>query len=150
MKTQFRASFAKDLKNAKNKNARRHIKDTIEQIERAQTLQDMTGVKTLKGAGDYYRIRVGEYRLGIMLEGDTVVFVRCLDRKDIYRYFPFKADNSRMHRSRKLCGTVMRNVRRDPIERMRWELLQTPLRLTRNRCSIKLTVRWSRSIEHLG
>ena len=88
MKTQFRASFAKDLKNAKNKDVRRHIKDTIEQIERAQNLQELAGVKKLKGANDYYRIRVGEYRIGIVLEGDIVVFVRCLDRKEIYRYFP--------------------------------------------------------------
>jgi mRNA interferase RelE/StbE len=65
-----------------------HIKDTIEQIERAQSLQDLTGVKKLKGVGDYYRIRVGEYRIGIILRGETAVFVRCLDGKEVYRYFP--------------------------------------------------------------
>ena len=88
MKTEFRASFAKDLRSIKNKDARRHIKDAIEQSERAQSLQGITGVKKLKGVGDYYRMGVGEYRIGIILKGDTVVFVRCLDRKDIYRHFP--------------------------------------------------------------
>lgn len=88
MKTEFRGSFAKDLKNIKNKDVRQHIKDTIERVERSRSLQDLTGVKKLKGAGDYYRIRVGEYRVGIIFKGDTVVFVRCLDRKEIYRYFP--------------------------------------------------------------
>lgn len=88
MKTEFKASFAKDLKNIKNKDALRHIKDTIEQIDRAQSLQNLTGVKKLKGVGNYFRIRVGEYRIGMILKGDTVAFVRCLDRKEIYRYFP--------------------------------------------------------------
>lgn len=36
----------------------------------------------------YYRIRVGDYRLGLALEGDTVILVRFLHRKEIYRYFP--------------------------------------------------------------
>jgi mRNA interferase RelE/StbE len=88
VKTEFRASFAKDLKNIKNKDVLRHIKDTIEQVERAQSLQDLTGVKKLKGVGDYYRIRVGEYRIGLILNGGAAVFVRCLDRKEVYRYFP--------------------------------------------------------------
>lgn len=40
------------------------------------------------GRGAYYRIRVGDYRLGLEVEGDVVVFVRCLHRRDMYRYFP--------------------------------------------------------------
>lgn len=88
MKTEFKASFARDLKNVKSNDVRRQIKDTIEQIELAQSMRDLTGVKKLRGAGDYYRIRVGEYRIGMILRGDVVVFIRCLDRKEIYRYFP--------------------------------------------------------------
>jgi mRNA interferase RelE/StbE len=45
-------------------------------------------VTRLRGEGDFYRIRVGDHRIGILLEGETVVFVRCLNRRDIYRYFP--------------------------------------------------------------
>lgn len=33
-------------------------------------------------------MRVGEFRIGITVKQDTVVFVRCLDRKEIYKYFP--------------------------------------------------------------
>ena len=88
MKTEFKASFAKDLKSVQSKAVKRHVKDTIEQIERAQGIREVTRVRKLRGAGDYYRIRVGDYRIGVILRGDTVVFVRCLDRKEIYRYFP--------------------------------------------------------------
>lgn len=40
------------------------------------------------GSGDYYRLRVGDYRIGLEIEGEIIVFVRCLHRRDIYRYFP--------------------------------------------------------------
>jgi mRNA interferase RelE/StbE len=85
---QFRASFAKDLRNIKNKDLLKRIKETIEQVEKAQSSQDITNLKKLKGGSNYYRIRVGEYRIGLLVESDTVTFVRCLNRKEIYRYFP--------------------------------------------------------------
>ncbi|MBP1468695.1 type II toxin-antitoxin system RelE/ParE family toxin [Candidatus Chloroploca sp. M-50] len=36
----------------------------------------------------YYRIRIGDYRLGLFVEDDTITVVRFLHRRDIYRYFP--------------------------------------------------------------
>lgn len=88
MNVEFRASFAKDLKNISNKDLLRRVRETIEEIELAHSLKDVSGLKKLKAAGSYYRIRVGEYRIGLILTGGTLVFVRCLDRKEIYRYFP--------------------------------------------------------------
>lgn len=40
------------------------------------------------GAKGHYRIRVGEYRIGVRIMGDMVTFVRVLERKDLYKYFP--------------------------------------------------------------
>ncbi len=88
MKTQFRTSIARDLRGIKNKEILNRIKETIEQVEKAQTTQDITNLKKLKGGSNYYRIRVGEYRIGLIIEGDTATFVRCLNRKEIYRFFP--------------------------------------------------------------
>lgn len=88
MNVEFRASFAKDLKKIRNKDLLKRARETIEEIELAHSLQDISGLKKLTSAGKYYRIRVGEYRIGLILRDDTFVFVRCLDRKEIYRYFP--------------------------------------------------------------
>ena len=33
-------------------------------------------------------MRIGDYRLGAALEGDALVLVRFLHRRDIYRFFP--------------------------------------------------------------
>ena len=60
----------------------------IGQVEQAETLLDVASLEKLKGGGEYYRIRIGNYRVGLKLENNTAVFVRFLHRKDIYRYFP--------------------------------------------------------------
>lgn len=88
MNVQFRASFSKDLRNIKNKNLLDRIKEVIEHIEKAQNLQDISNLKKLKGRNIYYRVRVGDYRIGLTIENNTLAFVRCLNRKEIYRYFP--------------------------------------------------------------
>ena len=88
MKVEFRSSFAKDLRHSKNKELLSRIKQTIEQVEQAQSQAEIASLKRLKGGNHYYRIRVGEIRLGLIIEGDTATFVRCLNRKEIYRFFP--------------------------------------------------------------
>lgn len=88
MKVEFKASFARDLKKIKDKSLRARVKELIEVVEQAQGLQEIEGLRKLRGDAGYYRIRMGEYRLGLLIEGDTVTFVRFLHRKDIYRYFP--------------------------------------------------------------
>ena len=42
----------------------------------------------MQGGGRYYRIRVGDRRLGLSIMDNIVVFVRCLNRSEIYKNFP--------------------------------------------------------------
>lgn len=88
MKVEFRESFAKDLKNIKEKGLMTRIREVIESVERAESLTELANLKKLKGGGNFFRVRVGDYRLGLALENDCIIFVRCLNRKDIYKYFP--------------------------------------------------------------
>ena len=88
MNVQFKDSFVKDLRKVKDKAALKRVKEVIEQAEQARSLQDVTNLKKLKGGRNYYRIRVGEFRIGLIFEGEEITFVRCLSRKEIYRYFP--------------------------------------------------------------
>ena len=64
------------------------IQDAIEHVENAEKLNEVSNPKKLKGDGDYYRIRLGDYRIGIKMNDGIVCFVRILHRKEIYRYFP--------------------------------------------------------------
>lgn len=88
MKVEFKESFLKDLKAVKDKSVLAKVKASIEAAEQADSLDNITNLKKMRGASDYFRIRLGDFRLGIKLEGDTLVFIRFLNRKDIYRYFP--------------------------------------------------------------
>jgi mRNA interferase RelE/StbE len=88
VKIEFRESFAKDLKGVKDKSLLNRAKGLIESVENADSLAGISNLKKLKGGGNYFRLRVGDYRIGIALENDIVIFVRFLNRKDIYKYFP--------------------------------------------------------------
>jgi mRNA interferase RelE/StbE len=89
VKTEFRESFVRDLKRLKVKTVFGQVKAAIEQVEQAATLQEVSRLKRLTGSGgNYYRIRIGDYRLGLVVENDMAIFVRCLSRKEIYRFFP--------------------------------------------------------------
>jgi mRNA interferase RelE/StbE len=59
-------------------------------VESVDNLSQIPNLKKLKGQKNkvYYRSRMGNYRVGLVIKQDTVVFVCFLDRKEIYRYFP--------------------------------------------------------------
>lgn len=88
MNVEFRKSFEKDLGSIQDVVLLQRIRTVIEEAETAEKLNEVTNIKKLKGGGAYYRIRVGDYRIGIAVNEDTVIFVRVLHRKDVYRYFP--------------------------------------------------------------
>lgn len=88
MKVAFRESFLRDLRAIKDQSVLRRIREVIDNVEQADKPTDISNLKKLRGEGQYYRIRIGEHRLGLKIEADTVSFVRVLNRKDIYRYFP--------------------------------------------------------------
>jgi mRNA interferase RelE/StbE len=88
VKTAFRESFVKDLKAIKDRALLKRVKAAIEAIEAAGSLAELTNVKKLKGSKNYFRQRIGDYRLGLTVADDTIVLVRILNRKDVYKYFP--------------------------------------------------------------
>ena len=86
MKATFLRSFARDLRGIRDRSVGERIREAIELVEHAQRLNEVAGVKRLSGATGYYRIRVGDYRIGLALEEDMVTFVRVLHRREIYRW----------------------------------------------------------------
>jgi mRNA interferase RelE/StbE len=88
MKSVYAKSFIKDLKKLRSTPVFERIKElAFETIPNASTLDKVPNVKQLKQAHYAYRIRIGDYRLGFTVDGETVVFKRVLHRKEIYRYF---------------------------------------------------------------
>jgi len=88
LRVKYRTTFLNDLKSLRDKRMRTRIGSAIERVERAASLDEVPGVKRLHASGPYYRLRIGDYRLGFYVVGDVVTFVHALPRRDIYRHFP--------------------------------------------------------------
>ncbi|HNT76065.1 MAG TPA: type II toxin-antitoxin system RelE/ParE family toxin [Anaerolineae bacterium] len=88
MKVAFEASFARDLKRIRDKLLLQRVQQTIEAIKLAPGIGSVSELKKMQGYDTFYRVRLGDYRIGIEIVDDQVIFVRFLHRKDVYRYFP--------------------------------------------------------------
>jgi mRNA interferase RelE/StbE len=81
-------SFEKDFKKAGNVKLKSKLHAVLTNIQEASKLSHINNLKKLKGTTDFYRIRLGDYRIGLIINKNEVELIRFLHRKDIYRYFP--------------------------------------------------------------
>jgi mRNA interferase RelE/StbE len=88
VKVDFSRTFEKDLEAVVDPKVLARLDKAIDEVRQAKQLTAVRNVKRLLGRQGYYRIRVGNFRIGLEIAGGTVIFLRCLDRKDIYRHFP--------------------------------------------------------------
>ena len=89
MTVEFKKIFAKDLnKRSDDRKLLDKAKQIIEHVEQSDNISQISNLKKLKAHGNYYRIRSGDYRIGLIIEDNTVTFVRLLHRSEIFRYFP--------------------------------------------------------------
>ena len=88
MKVDPGRGFIRDLRRIRSSELRQRVLRKIEELEAASAITDVRGVIKMTGEGPYYRIRIGEYRLGIAAEGDEATLLRFLHRSEIYDFFP--------------------------------------------------------------
>lgn len=88
MKTSFLRKFLKDIDDLPDQPTRERLAVLIEAIEAAADLSQIQNLKKLSGHRNAYRIRMGDYRIGLFIEGDAVEFARVVHRKTIYDVFP--------------------------------------------------------------
>ncbi len=86
---EFDKSFEKSLIKVKEKALFNKIESLIETIEKAEKISEIKNVKKLTGFKNYYRIRIGDFRLGFeKINDNTTRFITVARRKDIYSIFP--------------------------------------------------------------
>ena len=88
MKIEFLNRFYKDLDKISSQKINKQIASVIVEVENAETITKIRNVKKLKNSKIAYRIRIGDYRIGLYFEHNTVEFARIAHRKDIYKVFP--------------------------------------------------------------
>ena len=89
MIVEFDKSFDKSLDKIKDVSLFPRIEKIILTIEKAQSISEIQNVRKLVGFKAYYRIRIGDYRLGFeKINDETIRFIIISHRKDIYKLFP--------------------------------------------------------------
>jgi len=89
MIVQFDKSFDKSLKKISDKKILAKLKEIIIELEESTSILQVANIVKLTGYKNYYRIRIGDYRLGIELIDEVKIrLILVAHRKEIYRKFP--------------------------------------------------------------
>ncbi len=85
----YHSKFKKDLQKIKAKKLKIALLDKINELKEISSLEQLSNLKKLSGHPNAYRIRIGNYRLGLFLEDkQTLRLQRFVKRNDIYKLFP--------------------------------------------------------------
>ena len=88
MKILYERTFYQDLSKLSDNNINNRIIALIELLKKSEDISKLPSIKKITGYSDYYRIRIGDYRLGIKYNNNQITLIRFLHRKEIYRTFP--------------------------------------------------------------
>jgi mRNA interferase RelE/StbE len=68
------------------------VREILDKIEKAETFKnidiDIKRMEGQKADENYYRVRVGQYRIGIEVIDPKVIIITILSRGDVYKKFP--------------------------------------------------------------
>jgi mRNA interferase RelE/StbE len=89
MIVEFDKSFYKSLDQISNPILLKRLEQIIIHLETTSSLHELSNIKKLTGFTNYFRIRIGDYRLGFeSIDRNTIRLIIIAHRKDIYKIFP--------------------------------------------------------------
>ena len=80
--------FEKDTEKELSPKMQLRLADIIEELQKVSKPSEINNIKKLKGFKSAYRIKMGNSRIGFILEDNLIKLSRIMNRKEIYRYFP--------------------------------------------------------------
>ena len=89
MQTELTKNFQKEVKKQPTSVALAVAK-AIRAIQVASTFSEIPNFKSLKGYRNYYRVRVGDYRIGLLWDGKGFLVETVGSRGDFYKTYPPK------------------------------------------------------------
>lgn len=89
MEPLYRKAFLKDLKKLKGQPIYDQVFElAFTTLPTVTDLREVSNVKAMTGYPYRYRVRLGDYRVGIEVRGNNIEMIRVLHRREFYRYFP--------------------------------------------------------------
>ena len=87
MRVELTKRFAKELDKLPRK-IQLKVVEVLENLDEADSLSDIEDFKALSGYNNFYRIKLGQYRIGLFLNGETFLVERIGVRGDFYKSYP--------------------------------------------------------------
>lgn len=84
----YKKTFLKDLARVHPDYRERIEALVFEKIPASENLFAGFDLRKIRGYQDYYRIRVGQYRIGCRIQDGVLTFYRVKSREEIYSVFP--------------------------------------------------------------
>ena len=88
MQIEITSKFRKQINDCRDKQLRSKVLSIIDQVIAVDNMNGFNNLKKLTGYKNSYRIRMGNYRIGVLIDNNVVVFAAFDHRSDIYKYFP--------------------------------------------------------------
>ena len=88
MKFEFTRKFDAQIDRLRDEKLKQEIAAAVKSVITAKALHEIPNLKKLSGFKTAFRIRTGNYRIGVLYQNGIVYFVAFAHRKDIYKQFP--------------------------------------------------------------
>lgn len=88
MKIIFLSHFSKDIDKLRLQKIKADVLFVIKHVENANNITEIKNLKKLTGHKYAFRIKIGNYRIGVFIENNILEFARIAHRKDVYNLFP--------------------------------------------------------------
>lgn len=88
MQVEYKKRFLKELSKLPKQYREIIEKFVFEELPNLEALEHSGKIEKMRGYKEYYKIRFGDYRVGLKNSGDTVTVEIVLHRREIYSFFP--------------------------------------------------------------
>lgn len=88
MKVVYSKKFLKELSKLPKKYRIQIEEFVFEKLPQLENVYESTKIESLKGYKNFYKVRFGNYRIGLKISKEILSVERVLHRKDIYKRFP--------------------------------------------------------------
>ena len=89
MRIRYKPGFRRDIRRIRDADTIRRINSVIADLCDANSIGEVSNIRRIRAArGSHYRVRIGDYRLGVTLDGDVAILAAIGHRREVYRRFP--------------------------------------------------------------
>jgi len=85
----YTKTFLKDLAKVAPTKRRQQIEHFVfEDLQHLTSIETAGKIEKMTGFKNHYKVRFGDFRIGIVKKNNTIEVQRVLNRKEIYKFFP--------------------------------------------------------------